>query len=103
MNDIYTGQPVPLKATISDKDGLVDMRTNSLIFTYFFPGNTTAVPDGNVVGDVSAGVAGVVTGLIPSVLNTLSGQLRIQSIATVDGEEWPAQTLKTLNVLKRGD
>lgn len=104
MSNIYTGQRIPLRIPFTDKDGVVPLTGGSVEFDYWNPTNKTKIPDGRVVGSIEGDpTLGIGIGSIPAGDNTIAGDtMRIQGVAILSGDEWPACTELNIKILERG-
>lgn len=101
---ICTNQPIPLETSFVDADGIdIDLTSSTIRYDYWLPTNDTIVPSGNVAGSINGDpTLGRATGTIPSSAVTEQGtKWRVQAIAILGGEEFPASTI-TFTVQNRG-
>ena len=104
MSCIYVGQRIPLRIPFTDKDGIVDLTGATIEFDYWYSTTKTNTPDGRVVGSIDGDpTLGIGVGSIPAVNNTVPGDtMRIQGIANISGDEWPACAELNIEILERG-
>lgn len=104
MSCIYVGQRIPLRIPFTDDAGVVDLTGGTVDFDYWYPTNKTTTPDGRVAGSIDGDpTLGIGIGSIPAVDNTVAGDtMRIQGIATISGDEWPACVELNIKILERG-
>ena len=98
---LYTGQKIPISTTITDKDGIVDLSTATVVFSYWVPVNKTATPTDAVAGTITSAINGTVTGEITATVNVHEGKWRIQPLVTIGADVWPAVS-STFVVRERG-
>lgn len=89
---IYINQKIGLEGTITENGTAVDISSGEVNVDYWLPGNITSTPDGELSGTVLDGSAGTWEGEFPAELNALSGTLRVQAKATVNGDTYRAET-----------